>query len=115
MTPRGRILSVGSPDPVASYTMDYEKSSWGDGGHLIQTCALDLMHALPLPARHPQNLTALKAGEERSWRIYLEPLNSLEEVKPTLATSLSAPMIDADRYTLAPGESSRLTFGRTNR
>jgi hypothetical protein len=110
MTPRGRILSVGSPDPVASYTMDYEMSSWGDGGHLIRTCALDLMHALPLPARHPQNLSSLKAGEERTWRIYLEPLNSLEEVKPALANSLSAPMIEADRYTLAPGESSRLTF-----
>ncbi|MGC2404775.1 MAG: hypothetical protein WA510_33600, partial [Acidobacteriaceae bacterium] len=61
------------------------------------------------PPRHPQQLTFLATGEERSWRIYLEPLGALEDVKPVLAASLAAPMIDADRYTLAPGESSRLT------
>ena len=42
MTPHGRIMTVGSPEPVASYTMNYELSSWGDGGHLIYTCSLDL-------------------------------------------------------------------------
>ena len=35
MTPQGRIMTLGSPDPVASYTMNYQDSSWGDGGHLI--------------------------------------------------------------------------------
>ncbi len=110
MTPYGRILTVGSPDPVASYIMNYEKSSWGDGGHLINTCSLDLMHALPLPPRHPQDLISLKAGEERNWTIYLEPAGSLQEIKPLLAAGLSAPMIDADRYTLAAGESSKLTI-----
>ncbi len=110
MTPYGRIMTVGSPDPVASYSMNYELSSWGDGGHLIYTCSLDLMHALPLPARHPQNLVSLQPGEERNWTIYLQPAASLEEIKPLLAASLSAPMIDADRYTLGSGESSSLTF-----
>ena len=110
MTPYGRILTVGSPDPIASYIMNYEKSSWGDGGHLINTCSLDLMHALPLPPRHPQDLTSLKAGEERTWTIYLQPVGSLEEIKPLLAASVSAPMIDMDRYTLAEGESSNLTL-----
>src|ERR1700684_130753 len=110
MTPYGRILTVGSPDPIASYIMNYEKSSWGDGGHLINTCSLDLMHTLPLPPRHPQDLTSLKAGEERTWTIYLQPVGSLEEIKPLLAASVSAPMINMDRYTLAEGESSNLTF-----
>jgi hypothetical protein len=110
MTPYGRILTVGSPDPIASYIMNYEKSSWGDGGHLINTCSLDLMHTLPLPPRHPQDLTSLKAGEERTWTIYLQPAGSLEEIKPLLAASVSAPMIDMDRYTLAEGESSNLTL-----
>ena len=50
--------------------------------------------------RHPQNLVSLKPGEERSWTIYLQPAGSIEEIKPLLAASLSAPMIDADRYTL---------------
>jgi hypothetical protein len=110
MTPQGRIMTVSSPDPVASYSMDYELSSWGDGGHLIHTCSIDLMHALPLPPRHPQNLVSLKAGEERLWTIYLQPAGSLEEVKPLLAASVSAPMIDADRYTLAAGESASLSI-----
>jgi hypothetical protein len=110
MTPHGRIMTLGSPDPVASYTMNYQLSSWGDGGHLITTSSLDLMHALPLPARHPQNLVSLKPGEERIWTIYLQPVGSIEEIKPLLAASLSAPMIDADRYTLAPGESSELSI-----
>jgi hypothetical protein len=110
MTPYGRIMTVGSSDPVGSYIMNYEKSSWGDGGHLINTCSLDLMHALPLPPRNPQDLISLKAGEERTWTIYLEPARSLEEIKPLLAAGLSAPMIDADRYTLAAGESSKLTI-----
>jgi hypothetical protein len=109
MTPRGRIMTIGSPDPVASYAMSYERSSWGDGGHLIKTCSLDLMHALPLPPRHPQHLVSLKAGEQRSWTIYLQPVRSLGEIKPALSASLQAPMIDADRYTLAAGQSSRLT------
>jgi hypothetical protein len=110
MTPYGRILTVSSPDPIASYIMNYEKSSWGDGGHLINTCSLDLMHTLPLPPRHPQNLNSLKSGEELTWTIYLQPVESLEEIKPLLAASVSAPMIDADRYTLAEGENSNLTL-----
>jgi hypothetical protein len=119
MTPKGRIMTIGSPDPVASYNMNYEESVWvsGDGGNpmhargdgernpdgstvggpMIYTCSLDLMHTLPLPPRHPQNLISLRPGAERAWTIYLQPAGSVEEVKPFLASSLSAPMIDADR------------------
>ncbi len=132
MTPRGRLMAVGSPDPVASYSMNYDESVWisgdgeelvvarsdgdhnpdtsTDGGHLIYSCSLDLMHALPLPARHPQDLTKLKPGEERQWTLYLQPVGFIEEVKPTLAASISAPMIEADRYTVAAGEVSKLTI-----
>jgi len=68
------------------------------------------MHALPLPARHPQNLICLKPGDERTWTLYLQPIDSIEKVKPSLAASLSVPMIEADRYTVAGGERSRLTI-----
>ena len=131
MTPMGRILTVGSPDPVASYNINYDNSVWNpgdggeqsrpcvplkdkdwscDGGHLIFTCSLDLLHTLPLPPRHPQHLTSLRPGETRKWTIYLQPIGALEEIKPALATSLSAPMIEADRYTLAAGESSDISI-----
>ena len=114
MTPRGRILCIGSPDPIASYTVNYQGTPWGDGGHLISTCSLDLLHVPPLPPRHPQNLQTLQPGEERSWRLFLQPVSSLNEVKPTLAKVLGAPMVEADRYTVAPGETSHLTFWSAN-
>jgi hypothetical protein len=132
MTPKGRIMTIGSPDPVASYSMNYDERIWSpgdgedprrdsedwayipdasnDGGHIIYTSSLDLIHALPLPERHPQNLVSLMPGQERSWTIYLQPAESLQAVKPLLAASLRVPMIDADRYTVAAGESVSLAF-----
>ncbi len=131
MTPMGRILAVGSPDPVASYNINYDNSVWNpgdggdlavpcvprkdadwscDGGHLIFTCSLDLLHILPLPPRHPQNLVSLPPGQQRKWTIYLQPLAALEDIKPALASSLSAPMVEADRYTIAAGESSHVSI-----
>ena len=73
---------MGSPDPIASYTMNYEKSSWGDGGHLINDLRLDLMHTLPLPPRHPQHLASLKAGEATELDDLSPASGSLEEIKP---------------------------------
>ena len=110
MTPKGRILTVGSPDPVASYHLHYAVLGNGDGGHLIHTFSLDLLHALPLPARHPQDLSSLKPGEERTWTVYLQTARSLDEVKPILAASLDTPMIEADRYTLARGETASIVI-----
>ena len=82
MTPCGRILTIGSPDPVASYMMNYEKSSWGDGGHLINTCSLDLMHALALAVPPSAALVSLKAGEKRTWTIYIQPLDRSRRSSP---------------------------------
>lgn len=100
MAPDGRILMIASPDPVASWSVDYN-----GGGHRIFTLNLDLLNAGPLPARHPQNLDTLAAGETKSWKIYLDPCDKLERV-PSLAAGLAkAPMFQVDRYTLAAGES----------
>ena len=130
MTPLGRILSIGSSDPIASYTINYNNSVWSpgdggtvapcvvredadwscDGGHLIFTSSLDVLHTLPLPRRHPQNLVSLQPGEQRNWTIFLQPVAALEEIKPALASSLSAPMVEADRYTVAAGESSHISI-----
>ena len=110
MTPRGKILTIGCSEPVASYHLNYQANIWGqgDGGHIIHTVSLDVLHALPLPSRHPQNLTSLKPGEERNWTIVLEPAATLEAIKPLLASRLGAPMIEADRYTLAGGEAAQV-------
>lgn len=108
MTPRGKILAIGSKDPVASYHFHYDKTvqGQGDGQHLIHSVSLDFLHAPPLPPRHPQNLVSLQPGQERIWTVVLEPVAALEQVKPSLAQSTGAPMIDIDRYTVAGGETT---------
>jgi hypothetical protein len=110
MTPRGKILTVGCKEPVASYHLNYDASvrGQGDGEHLIHSASLDFLHALPLPPRHPQDLISLAPGQERQWTLVLEPASTLEEVKPQLARSIGAPMLEIDRQTVAAGETAQL-------
>ena len=110
MSPPGRILALASPDPVASWSLSYNYSMYGSErhfGHRIYTPNLDLLNALPLPERHPQNQDGLAPGEERSWRILLFPVATLDELQPALAERCGLPMVAFDRYTLAPGEKAR--------
>ena len=110
MTPRGKILTIGCKEPVASYHINYDRTvrGQGDGGHLIHSVSLDFLHALPLPPRHPQDLTFLKPSEELRWTVVIEPASSLEEVKPMLAKGIGAPIIEIDHQTVAPGEKTQL-------
>ena len=103
MSPKQRILAISSPDPVACYTTHYS-----NGGHRIYTTTLDLLHAGPLPARHPQGLDALPAGAERKWKIVLEDVKSLEDVKAAVARSTQAPIVDCDTYTVDANELIKL-------
>jgi len=110
MTPRGKILTIGCKEPVASYHINYDRTvrGQGDGQVLIHSVSLDFLHALPLPPRHPQDLTSLAPGEERHWTVVLEPAKTLEEVKPLLAKSIGAPMVEIERQTVAPGERTQM-------
>ena len=115
MTPERKILAMCSPDPVASWSLDYNyikhKNKEGEyGGHRIYTLNIDLLNKLTLPDRHPQDLTLLQPGEKRSWTIYLYDACCLEEVKPQAAALCRAPMLEIDRYTVADGETSNLTI-----
>ena len=106
----GDVIAMGTKEPVASWQMEYfDPSHWrGKGGHLIYSYRIDLMHKLPLPVRHPQNLTKLKGHETKSWTYYLKPVKDIQDVKPTLAKVLASPMIEAERYTVALGETVKL-------
>ncbi len=104
MTPRGHILGISSPDPVASWHLAYKPSQ-----HRIYTLCLDLLHRGPLPERHPHGLDSLQPGERRQWTILLEDIPSLDQVKPRLAATTGAPMIDCDRYTVEPGGDVNVT------
>lgn len=98
-SPDGRVLAISSPDAVASWHYDYAGL-----GHRINTVTLDLMNPLPLPDRHPQNLTSLKAGEEKIWHICLMPVNSVGDVPRTIAEKSGVPMFFLERTTLGDGE-----------
>ncbi|HWY31696.1 MAG TPA: hypothetical protein VNX46_13125, partial [Candidatus Acidoferrum sp.] len=72
MTPLGRTLGIGSPNPVASWHNEYDgTASIGGGGHRIYTFGLDFLNELPLPVRHPQNLTTLQPGQGMSWNVFI--------------------------------------------
>ena len=105
MTPQGWILGVASPDPVASWHHEYEPAQ-----HRIYTSCFDLLNALPLPARHPQNLTELAPGEQKQWTLHLQDLGELADIKPALADGIAAPMIEASRYAGGPGDPVLLTL-----
>jgi len=105
MCPNGRILTISSPDPIASWNYEYQPLR-----HRIYTVSLDMLHKLPLPERHPQNLTELKPGHEKLWTIYLEEVDSIEAVKPVVSGNTDAPMFDMDRYTIAEGRQSEVSI-----
>ena len=112
MSPRGIILALGTEEPVASYALNYiyeEKKEW-HWGHQILTESFDLLHCLPLPDRHPQDLTSLPPGRQKTWTLHLGPVETLHAVKPTLAHWLQAPLAELERYTLTPGETTPLTI-----
>lgn len=108
MTPVGRLLGIASPDPVASWSLDYNTVNYGEpydwGGHRIRTLNLDLLNALPLPPRHPQHLDGLAPGERRAWTIYLADIPDPASVQAVLAPLCRAPLLALDRTTVAAGE-----------
>jgi hypothetical protein len=105
MNPGGRIITVTTRNPVASWNHSYKK-----GGHRIFTTNLDLMHNLPLPGRHPQNLHTLKSNEEKTWNIFLQPAHKLQDVKQIVSELSNAVLIDAQQYTIAENESFRISL-----
>lgn len=110
MSPESRIMAVCTSDPVASYGINYiyeEILKW-KWGHQIFTGSLDLLHAEPLPARHPHDLGALAPGQSREWTIHMGEIDGLEQLKPTLAAWGDVPMVECDRYTLLDGESTEI-------
>ncbi len=112
MTPQGKIVTLSSPDPIASWANIYEQKAsqfagktgyWGQ--HRIFTTGIDLLHRLPLPARHPQHLNKLLPGQKMEVRFRIASASGLDQLKFVAARHAEAPMIDADLYTVAEGES----------
>ncbi|WP_105616992.1 hypothetical protein [Vallitalea okinawensis] len=100
MSPDEQIILMASPQPIASWSLDYNthySHGYKWGGHRIQTLNLDFIHQGPLPERHPQHLYELKAGEEKSWTITLQAVDTLDDVAPTLEQITHAPTFEVEQ------------------
>jgi hypothetical protein len=104
MSPLGGILAIASPDPIASWSHEYSKSHGRPPnqfeGHRITSLNIDLINALPLPERHPQNLWQILPGEQKVFRIYFDEVSALDNIGAVLAEMTRAPWIDLESTSL---------------
>ena len=114
MSPAGQIITMCSPDPIASWSLLYNKRrpAWGryrllEDGHRVHGVRLALMHSGPLPKRHPDN-TPIEPGENREWTVVLEPAADLSQVMPMVARNCGAPAFEIDRHTVGVGGTSKV-------
>ena len=100
MTPNGRILGITSPDPVGSYSLEYQREMYA---HFIYTVSLDLLQKGKVPD-HQAPYLPLAPGERRSWSINLSPIDTISAIPHELAKSSNAPFVDIDRASLEPNQ-----------
>lgn len=114
MSPNGGIITVTSPDPIASYELYYNNSAKKQSfshGHRIPSFGLDLLHPGPLPERYAKgNGYALKAGESRVWTIILGATTELDGVIPQASKDAASPIVTASQYTIEPKETFSITI-----
>lgn len=109
--PSGHMLGIVSPQPVASWSVDYNLGYQDPPphwfmGHRIESLNLDLMNALPLPDRHPQNLWMLRQGESKTWTIAFVNITSPEQLEPTMHKLADIPMLQIDKTNYVPKETA---------
>lgn len=114
-SPEGKVLGVASPDPVASWSVDYNLSYYDIPeywfyGHRIESVNLDFINALPLPEHNPQEMWRLGAGESRTWRVSLIPVSSLDTYEQEMAEATGLPMVNMQRTSYIPGETASFTI-----
>lgn len=112
-TPSGQMLGIVSPQPVASWSVEYNLGYQDPAphwfmGHRIESLNLDLLNTLPLPERHPQNLWKLEQGESRSWTIALMDIEKPDMFEETVRRVADIPMLRLPQTVCTPGE--RLSF-----
>ncbi len=107
MSPEGSIVCVGCSEPIASYSLEYNRGKSGGFGHRIYTARLQLLNSLPLPERYPR-LVSIPAGESLHREIKLFIPNSLDDYEKTMSEKIGAPIAFAQRYTIAADETFEL-------
>lgn len=106
-SPAGRIKAIASPDPVASWSLEYNLGYQDPAphwfmGHRIKSLRLDLLAAPPLPSRHPQDQWQLMPGEERSWSIKIIDLSSLAQFEEVVSHECDIPMLHLETTSTSP-------------
>lgn len=99
-SPSGRRLGIYSPDPIASWHLDYNRF-FADGGHRIMTFCLDFLQSGKLPDRHPQS-RPLKPWETRRWRIEIAEL-AAEQAVPSWLAEKGVPVFAGERWSAECG------------
>lgn len=95
--PNGDILGIASPDPIASWSLNYNAGYYKFNrllyfGHRIFTSNLDLINDNHLPERHPHNMDRLLPGETKIWRIYIQDIKRDQDISTVLANLAKAPV-----------------------
>lgn len=110
-TPSGHTLGIVSPQPIASWSVNYNLGYQDPAphwfmGHRIESLNLDLMNTLPLPAHCPQDLWRLRQGESKTWTIAFVNINAPEEFEETIQKVADIPMIRMNQTTFQPKETA---------
>ena len=108
-TPGKHTLALVCPQPVASWSVDYNLGYMDPPphwfmGHRIESLNLDLMNALPLPERHPLNLWQLMPGESKSWTIALVDVGELDKLETVISKVVDFPLIRMEQTSYRPKE-----------
>ncbi len=111
MSPRGHALAVTCASPIAAWELDYNSTGGVDDstdfGHRIYTGSLLLLTTAPLPARHPEGLSRLGAGETMRRTVRLTPLGDPAELSRVLSDE-GIPTVGYSGYTLPLGETAQV-------
>lgn len=107
------LLGIASPQPVASWSADFslgyrDPAPHWFWGHRIESVNLDLLNALPLPERHPQNLWRLGPGEAKTWDIVLFAVPEPDGLELAACDRAGAPVLRFERTAYRPDEKARV-------
>ncbi len=110
-SPGGGTLGLVSPDPIASWSVDYNLGYQDPAphwllGHRYNSLHLHLMNPLPLPHRHPQHLWQLKQGETKSWTIALVRIEDPTQMEETLHALTQLPLANLRQTTFRAQETA---------
>lgn len=115
MSPKNKIIAISSPDPIASWSIDYnyeyknnEKEVFFAGRHRVEGINIDLLNALPLPKHCPQNLYQLYPNESHSWTIYITPLKHIKELSEVIAKNTNSAVWQIEQTSMSINETIKL-------